>query len=459
MATFASPVELGNQAGSSATIQSQNSPNLSSAQGNHFTAEDIFNYLYGYTPIRLVDPVQLHLRRKQALQMDSTAAHKPAFSWCDICNEKHDGECPMHGPLHSLRKLVSAGQSHSPLENGSILKFPDEVCLCTSSIPCVGYGVCARKRIPAGTWIGPYEGKLVRPEDIKAETETEYMWEVFHDGQVSHYLDGKDEANSSWMRFVRCARHKKEQNMVVFQYHGCVYYRTTKEILPGQELLVWYDTRYSQFMGLPVALSDSGSRGVHPPRDLVAQERSRARAEKNELPESVVRRTFTDHAPAQRGRPPLRRTEPELNKTGSDHVILREERRATSYRGRGYGFKQQTRTLPRFDPADDFTWRCNQCFKAFTNREQLEVHQCNGIGSGKNLTCTQCNQSFAHPIEYRAHMESHVNERPFRCGYCASAFASAALLNQHVRVHMTDGSLGTVKFSPKHDRLSQEFQF
>lgn len=85
--------------------------------------------------------------------------------------------------------------------------------------------------------------------------------QVFHDGQVSHYLDGKDEANSSWMRFVRCARHKKEQNMVVFQYHGCVYYRTIKEILPGQELLVWYDTRYSQFMGVPVALSDSGSRG------------------------------------------------------------------------------------------------------------------------------------------------------------------------------------------------------
>ena len=86
----------------------------------------------------------------------------------------------MHGPLHSLRKLVSAGQSHSPLENGSILKFPDEVCLCTSSIPYVGYGVCARKRIPSGTWIGPYEGKLVRPEDIKVETETEYMWEVLN---------------------------------------------------------------------------------------------------------------------------------------------------------------------------------------------------------------------------------------------------------------------------------------
>jgi len=84
----------------------------------------------------------------------------------------------MHGPLHSLRKLVTTGQSQSPLENATILKFPDEVCLCTSSIPCVTYGVCARKRILAGTWIGPYEGKLVRPEDINKDTDTQYMWEV-----------------------------------------------------------------------------------------------------------------------------------------------------------------------------------------------------------------------------------------------------------------------------------------
>ena len=99
------------------------------------------------------------------------------------------------------------------------------------------------------------------PSAITANCNIFFPSQVFHDGQVSHYLDGKDEANSSWMRFVRCARHKKEQNMVVFQYHGCVYYRTIREILPGQELLVWYDTRYSQFMGVPVALSDSGSRG------------------------------------------------------------------------------------------------------------------------------------------------------------------------------------------------------
>jgi hypothetical protein len=84
----------------------------------------------------------------------------------------------VHGPLHSLRKLVNQSQIDSPIDYSAILKFPDEVGLCTSSIPGIEYGVCAKAAIPSGTWIGPYEGRLVRPEQIKRETETEYMWEV-----------------------------------------------------------------------------------------------------------------------------------------------------------------------------------------------------------------------------------------------------------------------------------------
>ena len=198
--------------------------------------------------------------------------------------------------------------------------------------------------------------------------------------------------------------------------------------------------------------------GMQPPRDLVAQERSRARAEKNESEDLTAKRSLTEHTPAQRGRPPLRRTESDqANKSELEHLMT-EERKATSYRGRGYGFKQQTRTHARLDAADDFTWRCNQCFKAFANREQLEIHHCNGMTSG-NLTCSHCSQTFSHPLDYRSHMETHVNERPFRCGYCANAFASAALLNQHVRVHMTEGGLGLMKASTRLDRASQEFHF
>lgn len=64
------------------------------------------------------------------------------------------------------------------------------------------------------------------------------------------------------MRFIRCARQRFEQNMVIFQYHGCIYYRTTKDVKLGEELLVWYDSRYSQVFGIPVALNESGNRGT-----------------------------------------------------------------------------------------------------------------------------------------------------------------------------------------------------
>lgn len=47
-----------------------------------------------------------------------------------------------------------------------------------SSIPGAGCGVCAKQHIPVGTWIGPYEGKRVKWEDVKPSTDTSYMWEV-----------------------------------------------------------------------------------------------------------------------------------------------------------------------------------------------------------------------------------------------------------------------------------------
>jgi hypothetical protein len=56
------------------------------------------------------------------------------------------------------------------------------------------------------------------------------------------------------MRFIRCARHKDEQNMVVFQYGNNIYYRAVRDIPAGTELLVWYNNNYTQFLGVPLGL-------------------------------------------------------------------------------------------------------------------------------------------------------------------------------------------------------------
>ena len=46
--------------------------------------------------------------------------------------------------------------------------------------------------------------------------------------------------------------------MFAFQYMGKVYYRSFKAILPGQEMLVWYDEKYPQYLGVPSSIFDMG---------------------------------------------------------------------------------------------------------------------------------------------------------------------------------------------------------
>ena len=80
--------------------------------------------------------------------------------------------------------------------------------------------------------------------------------QIFDNGRLDHYIDGSDENAASWMRFIRCARFKEEQNLFAFQYGGNVYYRAFRDIPMGEELLVWYDDKYPQHMGIPVGLQD-----------------------------------------------------------------------------------------------------------------------------------------------------------------------------------------------------------
>ena len=93
------------------------------------------------------------------------------LSGCDASTTDPDFNCPNH-----KRETTAAKQtSQLPL---ALRSFPPEVGLCASSIPGAGYGVCAEQTIPIGAWIGPYEGKFVKLEEISSVTDTSYMWEV-----------------------------------------------------------------------------------------------------------------------------------------------------------------------------------------------------------------------------------------------------------------------------------------
>ncbi|KAF0022579.1 hypothetical protein F2P81_025205 [Scophthalmus maximus] len=164
-----------------------------------------------------------------------------------MCADNRNGECPMHGPLHSLRRLVGTSSSAAPV---TLPDVPDwlrdlpressqrhkqkcvcvcvcvslcrvQVCLCTSTVPGLGYGICAAQRIPQGTWIGPFQGISLLVDKLQsgAARNTRHLWEIYDaEGTLQHFVDGNDPSKSSWMRYIRCARHCGEQNMMVVQY-------------------------------------------------------------------------------------------------------------------------------------------------------------------------------------------------------------------------------------------------
>lgn len=53
----------------------------------------------------------------------------------------------------------------------------------------------------------------------------------------------------SWLRLVQAARNGEEQNTEAFLKAGQLFVRTTRNIRPEEELLVWYDQELSHLLG------------------------------------------------------------------------------------------------------------------------------------------------------------------------------------------------------------------
>ena len=81
--------------------------------------------------------------------------------------------------------------------------------------------------------------------------------QVLEDGQ-SYYIDGSSTVDSNWLRYVNCARNEEEQNLLAYQHHGHIFYRSFRPIYPGSELLVWYGKEYANDLGIVVDISDHG---------------------------------------------------------------------------------------------------------------------------------------------------------------------------------------------------------
>ncbi|KAG8508172.1 Histone-lysine N-methyltransferase PRDM9, partial [Galemys pyrenaicus] len=166
------------------------------------------------------------------------------YLYCENCQNFFVDSCAAHGPP----TFVKDNEVDKGHPDRSALTLPPGLRIGPSSIPEAGLGVWNEgSDLPLGLHFGPYEGHVTEEEEA---ANSGYSWLITKGRNCYEYVDGEDKSCANWMRYVNCARDEEEQNLVAFQYHRQIFYRTCRVVRPGRELLVWYGDEYGQELGI-----------------------------------------------------------------------------------------------------------------------------------------------------------------------------------------------------------------
>ncbi|KAF3814490.1 PR domain zinc finger protein 4 isoform X2 [Mirounga leonina] len=182
-----------------------------------------------------------------ALQMEDSDSNKENMAalftvWCTLCDRAYPSDCPDHGPVTFV--------PDTPIESRARLSLPKQLVL-RQSVVGAEVGVWTGETIPVRTCFGPLIGQQSHSMEVAEWTDkaVNHIWKIYHNGVLEFCIITTDENECNWMMFVRKARNREEQNLVAYPHDGKIYFCTSQDIPPENELLFYYSRDYAQQIG------------------------------------------------------------------------------------------------------------------------------------------------------------------------------------------------------------------
>ncbi|XP_073962070.1 transcription factor hamlet-like isoform X3 [Choristoneura fumiferana] len=294
----------------------------------------------------------------------------------------------------SPKEKIKGGKDDEILEND--LNLPIELVLKNG-------GVFARVNIPSGTKYGPFIGKWeTQPLD------TRYAWEVLGKNGVRGWLDGTTE-KSNWLKLVRSTT-SQDVNVQHLLQAGQVWYKVTRDILNGQELLLGPRT--------PLPLQDVFTGAGRQGSTLSSSSVSLSLPEDEEREETEPRCSFCD-APF-----------PNIDALDR-HLIQSHAQQAAAFHcelcNRAYCSRALLLRHRALAHTDIRKYPCENCPKRHIRAQHV---------GARSHACPECGKTFATSSGLKQHTHIHSSVKPFQCKVCFKSYTQFSNLCRHKRMHV-----------------------
>uniref|UniRef100_A0A8C6FW23 Histone-lysine N-methyltransferase PRDM9 n=1 Tax=Moschus moschiferus TaxID=68415 RepID=A0A8C6FW23_MOSMO len=416
--------------------------------------------------------------RKGHVYQEVSEPQDDDYLYCEECQNFFIDSCAAHGPP-TFVKDCAVENGHA---NRSALTLPPGLSIRLSGIPEAGLGVWNEASdLPLGLHFGPYEGQITDDEEA---ANSGYSWLITKGRKCYEYVDGKDTSLANWMRYVNCARDDEEQNLVAFQYHGQIFYRTCQVVRPGCELLVWYGDEYGQDLGIKwdsrrkskLAAGREPKPKIHPCGScslaFSSQKFLSQHIQRNHPSQTLLRpskrdlRQPEDPCPGNQNQqqrysdPHSTSDKPESRKAKDrphpllKSITMKRISRASHYSPRGRTgtsgvherITEEPSTSQKLNPEDTgklfmgagvsgiMKVKYGECGQGSKDRSSLITHERTHTGE-KPYVCRECGRSFSCKSTLIRHQRTHTGEKPYVCRECGRSFSDKSNLITHKRTH------------------------